>query len=696
MKMPKGFRYAGIHAGIKPVRRDLALIVSDAPAAAAGCFTQNKAQAAPVIDAAARLPKTGLRAVVVNSGNANALTGNPGLLDARALMSGVAEALGVKADDVVSASTGVIGVRMPMDLVMPKIPLLVASLGGDPEPAAEAMMTTDTRMKLASRAVDIGGKTVKILGLCKGSGMIAPALATMIAVIVSDAAISPEMLSRALGGAMRTSFNALTVDNDMSTNDAVFALSNGLAENAPIEDEGPAFAQFSAALRGLCEDLARDIAADGEGATKLLEVTVENAPSDEMAVDLARAVCGSSLVKAAMFGADPNWGRVLASVGARAGSAGYSIDPHSAKVTIQDLVVFDQNPQPFDAQKLRAAMREPEVKVRVDVRAGAASGRAWGCDLSYDYVKINGDYTSLIVQKDDGSLAKDDRLSNYSPKFKVSLLVEALSYIGRLEGRRVVIKYGGAAMVKEALKRGFCQDIELLRSVGMKPVVVHGGGPEISKTLERFGNKSEFVDGVRVTSADDMRVVEMVLSGLVNAEIVTLLNQRGGMGVGISGKDGALLKAKKLQGENGRDLGQVGEVISVNRELIEMLLAKEYVPVISPVGIGDDGLSYNINADTAAAAVASAIGAQKLIYVTDVPGLLDAGELVSQISVDELDARLQSSESGISGGMRVKTRSIVRAMRDGVENVHIIDGRAPHSLIAELFTDRGIGTLVTP
>ncbi|MCK6589478.1 MAG: bifunctional glutamate N-acetyltransferase/amino-acid acetyltransferase ArgJ, partial [Polyangiaceae bacterium] len=341
MKMPKGFRYAGIHAGIKPVRRDLALIVSDAPAAAAGCFTQNKAQAAPVIDAEARLPKTGLRAVVVNSGNANALTGNPGLLDARALMRGVAEALGVKADDVVSASTGVIGVRMPMDLVMPKIPLLVSSLGGDPEPAAEAMMTTDTRMKLASRAVDIGGKTVKILGLCKGSGMIAPALATMIAVIVSDAAISPEMLSRALGGAMRTSFNALTVDNDMSTNDAVFALSNGFAENAPIEDEGPAFAQFSAALRGLCEDLARDIAADGEGATKLLEVTVENAPSDEMAVDLARAVCGSSLVKAAMFGADPNWGRVLASVGARAGSAGYSIDPHSAKVTIQDLVVFD-------------------------------------------------------------------------------------------------------------------------------------------------------------------------------------------------------------------------------------------------------------------------------------------------------------------------------------------------------------------
>jgi acetylglutamate kinase len=696
MKMPKGFRFSGIHAGIKPVRRDMALVVSDAPAAAAGCFTQNKAQAAPVIDAAARLPTAGLRAVVINSGNANALTGEAGVEDARALMRRVAEALSVKSEEVVSASTGVIGVRMPMDLILPKVPLLVTALGGDPEPAAEAMMTTDTRMKLASRSVDIDGKPVTLLGLCKGSGMIAPALATMIAVIASDAAISPEMLSRALRLAMPTSFNALTVDNDMSTNDAVFALSNGLAENAPIEAEGAAFVQFAAVLRGLCEDLARDIAADGEGATKLLEVTVLNAPSEEMAIDLARSVCGSSLVKAAMFGADPNWGRVLASIGARAGSADYAIDPHSAKVTIQDLVVFDKGPQPFEAQKLRAAMREPEVKVRVDVRAGEANGRAWGCDLSYDYVKINGDYTSLIVQKDDGSMAKDDRLSNYSPKFKVTLLVEALSYISKLEDRRVVIKYGGAAMVKEALKRSFCQDIELLRSAGMIPIIVHGGGPEISKTLERFGNKSEFVNGIRITSADDMRVVEMVLSGLVNAEIVTLLNQRGGMAVGMSGKDGALLKAKKLQGENGRDLGQVGEVVSVNREFLEMLLAKEYVPVISPVGIGDDGLSYNINADTAAAAVAAAVGAHKLIYVTDVPGLLDNGELVSKISVDDLDARLQRPDSGIAGGMRVKTQSVVRAMRDGVQNVHIIDGRAPHSLIAELFTDHGIGTLVTP
>jgi len=317
--------------------------------------------------------------------------------------------------------------------------------------------------------VEIGGKEVVIAALCKGSGMIAPSLATMIAVVTTDCAISPPALQAALGAAMKKSFNALTVDGDMSTNDVVFALANGLAGNAPLSDPGPDLDRFTAALAAVCEELAKEIAADGEGATKVVEVHVSGAPSDEVALDCARAVAGSSLVKAAIFGADPNWGRVLASIGARAGTAGYPIEPAQAKVSVQSMEVYDRAPVAHDTSVLKARMREPEVRVAVDLRAGNGSGVAWGCDLTYDYVKINADYTSLIVPRPDGGVAKDDRLANYSPTFKQQLLVEALGYIRRFAGTRCVVKYGGAAMMKESLKKSFCDDIGLLRSVGLHP-----------------------------------------------------------------------------------------------------------------------------------------------------------------------------------------------------------------------------------
>jgi acetylglutamate kinase len=681
---------------LKPVRRDFALVLSETPCVLAACLTQNAAAAAPVLDCRPRVPAAQARAIVINSGNANALTGTEGVEDTRRINAAVAEALGCPASHVFAASTGVIGARMPVTKMLARVPELVASLGDNPDPAAQAMMTTDTRQKVLSRTLEVGGKEVTLLAIAKGSGMIAPSMATMIAVIVTDAAVELAALQSALSGAMATSFNALTVDGDMSTNDTVFALAGGAAGNTPLTTEHPDYAAFSSALRSLCQDISREIASDGEGATKLIDVRVLNAPSEIIAVDLARAVCGSPLVKAAIFGADPNWGRVLATIGARAGSEKYPLSPHDAKVVIQNITVYDSGPASSDPQRLRQAMRESEIKIEVDVRAGSAVGQAYGCDLSYDYVKINGDYTSLIVQAEDGTVKKDDRFTNYSPKFKVSLLVEALSYISRLEGKRIVIKYGGAAMIKETLKRTFCEDIELLRSVGMRPVIVHGGGPEITKTLERFGNKSEFIDGMRVTNADDMRVVEMVLSGSVNADIVTLLNQRGNVAFGMSGKDGALLRAKKLLADDGRDLGLVGEVASVNASSLEMLLAKDYVPVISPVGIGADGQSYNINADNAAAAIATAIGAQKLIYVTDVAGLMKNGDLVSEIDEMALGKWLSDPDGGIKGGMKVKVSSILRALESGVPDVHIIDGRTPHSLIAELFTDQGIGTLIKP
>jgi acetylglutamate kinase len=692
VKVAKGFFWAGVQAGIKPNRKDLALVYSDVPCAAAGCFTQNLAKAAPVLDAEHRLPADGIRAVVVNSGNANALTGPEGLEDVKTVREAIATELNVSATAILSASTGVIGVRLPAHKIVANAPALVASLKPDVMGAAEAILTTDTRVKLGSRVVRVDDKEVTLTCICKGSGMIAPSLATMIAVVVTDCAITPPMLSSALRQAMRRSFNALTVDGDMSTNDCVFALANGKAGNAPITDPGPALSAFSAALDDLCRQMAKEIAADGEGATKLLEIEVEGAPEEEIALDLAKACAGSSLVKAAIFGADPNWGRVLSSIGARAGSAGYAIDPADARVTVQDVAVYDRAPLAYDASVLKARMRQPEVTVEVDLRRGEGSGRAWGCDLSYDYVKINADYTSLIVTKPDGGVAKDDRLSNYSPTFKVKLLVDALEYIKKFSGTRCVIKYGGAAMVKESLKKSFCDDIRLLRAVGLRPIVVHGGGPEITRTLEKLGGKAEFVDGQRVTNASDLKVVEMVLTGSINTELVTLLNGNGAaLAVGVSGKDGGLIRARKLMQE-GRDLGQVGEVTRVNRDFLEMLLQQGYVPVVSPVGLGEDGQSYNINADNVAAELAVAIGAQKLIYLSDVPGILKAGELIGQLTSADLKALM--ADGTIAGGMKAKANSILKVLASGVPSVHLLDGRVPHSVIGELFTDNGVGSWI--
>lgn len=694
MRTPRGFAYAGIHCGIKAARTDLALVYSEAPCTAAGGFTVNAAAAAPVRDAASRLPASNVRAIVANSGNANALVGPDGERDTTAVRAAVARALGVDSDSVLCASTGIIGVRLPVQKVVAAAPELAAARGPAIELAAQAIQTTDTRMKLASRTMQVGGVDATFAAFAKGSGMIAPELATVLAFVTTDLAVTPAALQSALDHAMKSSFEMITVDGDMSTNDAVFALANGLANNAVVEKGTPEHAALAETLEGLCVDLAREIAEDGDGATKLIEVRIGGAPSDEIARELARSVAGSNLVKTSVFGADPNWGRILMAIGARVGSRRWSVDPNRARVLVQGVCVYEQGaPTATDPLTLRAKLRESQVAIDVQLAEGTATATAWGCDLSYDYVKINADYTSLTHASADGTVARDDRLTNYSPSFKRALLVEALSYIARFTNTRAVVKYGGAAMVKDSLKASFANDINLLRSAGLLPIVVHGGGPEITQTLEALGmGKSEFVDGVRVTGRDDVKVVEMVLTGKINTELVSLLNQSSAHAVGVSGKDAGLLRARKLVGEGGRDLGMVGEVTHVNRELLEVLLDRKYVPVVSPVGLGEDGEGYNINADAAAAEIAIALKAEKLIYLTDVAGILENGELVSEMGASELARKIAGGI--VRGGMVAKAKSILRAIEGGVASVHILDGRAPHSVIAELFTDRGVGTLV--
>jgi acetylglutamate kinase len=691
---PIGFRFAGLHVGIKPGRKDLALITSDVPAAAAGCLTVNRAKAAPVRDLESRLPTAGVRAVLVNSGNANALTGAAGEEDVRRVRAELGAALHVHADAVLTASTGVIGIRLPVDRITAALPRLVESLGPRWEPAAEAILTTDTHSKVAGRSLMLGGREVRLLGLAKGSGMIAPQMATMIAVICTDAAVPPAVLTRALRSAVDKSFHCLVVDGDMSTNDVVFALANGLAANAPLAEGGPDLAAFTAALTEVCVELAQAIAADGEGATRLLIVEVSGAPDEPVAHEAAKSIVASPLVKAAIFGADPNWGRILATVGARAGALGWAVEPERAQVCIQDIRVHGpEGPIAHDAELLRARMREPKVRVEVRLAEGTAAATAWGCDLSYDYVKINADYTSLIVPGTDGTVSRDDRLTRYSPGFKRALLVEALKYISRFSGSRCVLSLGGGAMVKETLRHSFCEDVNLLRSVGLRPLVVHGGGPEITATLRQLGGgEAGEVDGVRVTDETDLKVVEMVLTGRVNAELVTLLNKDGGRAVGVSGKDGSLLRARKLVNDGG-DLGRVGEVTEVNREFLELLLTGDYLPVIAPVGLGEAGSGFHMFADAVAAEVAVAVGAKKLIVLLDAPGLAVDGELQAEMQARDLEHQLAGG--ALPGQLKITVQAILRALRGGVERVHVIDARVPHSAIAELFTDHGVGTLVT-
>ena len=273
-----------------------------------------------------------------------------------------------------------------------------------------------------------------------------------------------------------------------------------------------------------------------------------------------------------------------------------------------------------------------------------------------------------------------------------NLLIEALSYIKRFNGKIVVVKYGGAAMIEEHLKQNFAQDIVLLQSLGMLPVIVHGGGPEVSKAMEQLGQEVSFIDGLRVTSSENLKVAEMVLSGTINKEIIAHINTFGGKAVGVSCKDGHLIEAGKKTHKGGIDLGFVGEIKKVNPELLMVLLKQGFLPVVSPIGLGKDGVTYNINADTTASRIAVSLGAYKIIFMTDVDGVLEKGKLCAQLTSSEVEKMIEKKV--ITGGMSPKVDAGLYCVKNGVESAQIINGTEPHSVIAELFTDQGIGTKI--
>lgn len=391
----KGFKAGGIHCGIRKNRtkRDLALIVSEKKAAAAAVYTTNLVKGAPLTVTKAHISDGYAQAVICNSGNANTCNAN-GIEIAEQTCELLGAELNISPEDIVVASTGVIG--QPLDIAPIKngIPSLVKSLSaGGSEKAAEGIMTTDTKVKEIAVSFEIGGKTCKIGGIAKGSGMIHPNMATMLVFITTDCAISPEMLKKALSTDIKETFNMISIDGDTSTNDMVTVLANGMAENAEITAEGEDFKTFMKALNTVNVYLCRRIAGDGEGATKLIECKVTGAETLETAKTVAKSVICSSLTKAAMFGSDANWGRVLCAIG----YSGATVDVNKIDVAFKsqkgEIAVCKNGAGiPFSEEKAKEILLESEIEILVELNSGKYSSCAWGCDLTYDYVKINGDY----------------------------------------------------------------------------------------------------------------------------------------------------------------------------------------------------------------------------------------------------------------------------------------------------------------
>jgi glutamate N-acetyltransferase/amino-acid N-acetyltransferase len=391
---PIGFVAGGLHCGLKKTdRNDLGAIVCEVPAAAAAVYTMNQIQAAPLKVTREGLGKEGrLRAVLVNSGNANACTGEAGEADAREMQEAFARTLGVPPHQVAVASTGVIGERLKMDRVRSGIAEMPVRLTGDADGAeafCQAILTTDLVKKTVCVKLDVGGRTVHVAGAAKGSGMIHPNMATMLGFITTDANIGGEALQALLRQATDVTFNMITVDGDTSTNDMVVAMASGLAGNAELAPDHPDWSKFAAAFTHVCEVLAKAIARDGEGATKLIEACIAGAASDDDARAIAKTVIGSSLVKSAVFGADANWGRIIAAVG----RAGRPINPATIDISLGPIKVLEQSrPVPFDEDEALAYLKGDTVRIDVNLNMGEGRAVGWGCDLTYDYVRINAAY----------------------------------------------------------------------------------------------------------------------------------------------------------------------------------------------------------------------------------------------------------------------------------------------------------------
>lgn len=616
--VPRGFAFSGVRCGIKPGRSDLGLISSKTPAVTAGVFTRNPTRAACCDRNASLVPHAAVNAVLVNSGNANAMTGTAGTRANEIVAEELAKLLGAPATTVLTASTGVIGVPLPVDLVTEGLDQLVSASTVDPRPFAEAILTTDTTIKLAHVELSIGGQPVRLLGIAKGSGMIHPNMATTLGFVCTDAKIAPALLHRLLVGAIEPSFNAISVDGDTSTNDMVLVLANG-ASAVHIEDDA-SVAAFGRALDEVLLELAKQVAKDGEGATRLLEVEVTGAPDDRTAKLVARGVAKSSLVKCSVFAGLPNWGRVAMAAGQAALEHDIPLSTQTLRISACGHVLYDGRGErnEFKPPDLRRKLRDSTVRWSIDLGEGTGRFVAYGCDLSYDYVRINADEDKGITVGPGGQVTRSLTLSAYSPRLKQQLLVEGLAYVRRFVGLKLMVYLQPAARGRGESIAGIAQDLELCLDAGLKPLVIVPDN-----------------------------------------------------------------EAANLIAESAKRGGHFSTMVAPDPLSIGQLLDRGHLCI----------LVREASAPDATVGLALKLGIQKLVALGTEHGLRDSHGFVQRLSPETLLAGLDRGRFDDSDpDLLVLARHA--AMR-GVPALHILDARLPHAVVGELFTDQGVGTLVT-
>jgi acetylglutamate kinase len=617
-KVPHGFAFSGMRCGIKQSRPDLGLVLSSPPAVAAGVFTKNPVRAACAERNATLVPSANITAIIVNSGNANAMTGAPGVRANEVMAEELAKLLGAAPSTVLTGSTGVIGSPLPVDLIAEALDNLVANAAPDPRAFADSILTTDTVQKLAHLEVVLPGETtpVRLLGIAKGSGMIHPDMATTLGYVCTDAAIAPALLQELVKAAIMPTFNAITVDGDTSTNDMVIVLANGASK---VEVTGDKIAAFAAALHAVLLSLAKQVARDGEGATRLLEVEVVGAPDVASARAVARSIARSSLVKCTVFAAQAQWGRIAMAIGQAALENGIPVKPELLRISAQGVVLHDGRGQRSEVKppELKRRLRESEVRWSVDLGLGDASFIAYGCDLSYDYVRINADEVQSIEVGPTGRVARNLTLAAYSPRLKQQLLVEGLGYVRRFTGLKIMVYLVPTAAAGDAIA-GLAQDLELCLDAGLKPLAI-------------------------VPDAESARVLD----------------------------------------EHMRRTGHFAGIVAPDPMGIAHLLDRGHMCILvreAPVPDAIVDLSLKV-------------GIQKLVVLGTEQGLRDAHGFVQRLSPETLLTGLDRGRFDESDpDLLVLAR---HAATRGVPALHIVDARMPHAVVGELFTDQGVGTLVT-
>ncbi len=639
--VPAGFRFAGDWSGIKRARADLGIILCDGGAHVAGCVTRNPLRA-PCADRSAKLLHgfaeswQRCHGVIVNSGNANAMCGEQGIADDEALAQSLAKAAGHQAAQIFTASTGPIGVPLRPSRFIAKVEELAAGADATPEAfmrLADAIITTDTCTKVAHATVEIHGRPCRFLGVAKGSGMIHPDMATTLAFVATDASVNNRVLAPMIRRICDRTFNAITVDGDTSTNDTLLVLASGATVD---ELDAKDLAKLEAALHAVIENLAKQVAADGEGATRLLQIEVEGTPDETTARLLARGACQSSLFKCSVLAGEPGgWGRLCAAIGQHAAVHGLALRVPDLEIEAQGIAILRGGLVVMPAKEIdmsepghgRAAthgellrrLRESVVTWRVKVGDGPGRATAWGCDLSYDYVRINADEAPTIEIRPDGGVSRNLSLGAYSPTLKHQLLVDGLGYVRRFTGMKLGVMVHGSMARKADRVTALAQDIELVADAGIRPLIMLPDR-EAAQALA-----AEMSSGaVRLTE----------VNALVPGQIAALLDR--------------------------------GHVVS-----------------------------YVANAPTPSDTVALAIklGLGKLIVLDDDHGLHDSSGLVSQLTPEQALAGLDH------GRFTSRSDEFLAYARQGARQslpaLHLLDGRMPHALVAELFTDQGVGTLIT-